>query len=72
MTSDTGNGDGRGNGRFACAAPDEQAGVACPCCGGTLSAATLEALLAQARAHESGKESGEPDGGAASRCAPAP
>jgi predicted metal-dependent TIM-barrel fold hydrolase len=56
MTSTTGNGDNRGNGRFACAAPDEQSsgGVACPCCGGSLSLATLESLLEQARAHDGG------------------
>ncbi|HEY7385734.1 MAG TPA: TatD family hydrolase [Beijerinckiaceae bacterium] len=63
MTSDTGNGDGRGNGRFACATADQQGaeGVACPCCGGTLTAATLETLLAQARAYENGKEGSKPD-----------
>jgi predicted metal-dependent TIM-barrel fold hydrolase len=57
MTSTNGNNDPRVNGGFVCRGADESA-TSCPCCGGALSVAMLEALLQKSRAHEASKSNG--------------
>jgi predicted metal-dependent TIM-barrel fold hydrolase len=61
MTLDNDTQDQRANGPFACAATDElpaDGGSACPCCGGTLTLETLEALVEKTRVRATGKPNG--------------